>query len=260
MRIGEIGRVCVMIHSGSRGLGHQVATDALTHMENSMTVNNVVLNDRQLACAEIGSPEGKNYIAAMQAAANYAFVNRSMMTYLTRQAFGETLKKDPSELGMHLVYDVSHNIAKEEQHMVDGQMRTLLVHRKGSTRAFPPHHPMIPADYQCIGQPVLIGGSMGTCSYVLTGTKTGMEETFGSTCHGAGRALSRNKSRNEITFDEVKEQLRDKGIIIRAGSPKLLSEEAPNSYKDVCEVVKVCQDAGLSKKTVKLRPIAVVKG
>ena len=196
----------------------------------------------------------------MACAANYAWVNRSSMTFLCRQAFAKMFGKPPDELDMHVVYDVSHNIAKFEEHMVDGEMKTLLVHRKGSTRAFPPHHPLIPVDYQYTGQPVLIGGTMGTCSYILTGTEKGMRETFGSTCHGAGRARSRNKSRHVLQYEEVLAKLKTKGIAIRVASPKLVMEEAPESYKDVTEVVNTCHDAGISKKCVKLRPIAVVKG
>ena len=163
-------------------------------------------------------------------------------------------------MDMHLIYDVSHNIAKEEQHMVGGVSKRLLVHRKGSTRAFPPHHPMIPLDYQFIGQPVLIGGTMGTCSYILTGTDKGMAECFGSTCHGAGRASSRNKSRNTLDYNAVLSSLEEKGIAIRVASPKLVMEEAPESYKDVTQVVDACQRAGISHKAIKLRPIGVVKG
>jgi tRNA-splicing ligase RtcB len=181
MGINKIGQVCVMIHSGSRGLGHQVATDALVEMETAMARDNIQLNDRQLASARISSKEGQNYLAAMACAANYAWANRSCLTYLARRAFSKTFNKTPEELDMHLVYDVSHNIAKVEKHSVDGDIKTLLVHRKGSTRAFPPHHPLIPVSYQFTGQPVLIGGTMGTCSYVLTGTSEGMTETFGST-------------------------------------------------------------------------------
>ena len=166
----------------------------------------------------------------------------------------------PDDLDMHVVYDVSHNIAKVEEHLVDGAMKRLLVHRKGSTRAFPPHHPLIPVDYQLTGQPVLIGGTMGTCSYVLTGTDKGMEETFGSTCHGAGRAQSRNKSRNGLDYEEVLSKLKARGIAIRVASPKLVMEEAPESYKDVTDVVDTCHAEGISKKCVKLKPIAVVKG
>lgn len=174
MGIDRVGQVCVMIHSGSRGLGHQVATDALIDMEAAMARDGLTTNDRQLACARISSKEGKDYLSAMAAAANYAWVNRSSMTFLARQAFAKLFKDSPDALDMHVVYDVSHNIAKVEQHLVDGRLKTLLVHRKGATRAFPPHHPLIPVDYQFIGQPVLIGGTMGTNSYVLTGTQKGM--------------------------------------------------------------------------------------
>ena len=174
MGIDRVGQVCVMIHSGSRGLGHQVATDALIEMEGAMARDGLSTNDRQLACARIDSKEGKDYLAAMAAAANYAWVNRSSMTFLARQAFAKLFHDSPDALDMHVVYDVSHNIAKVEQHLVDGRLKTLLVHRKGATRAFPPHHPLIPVDYQFVGQPVLIGGTMGTNSYVLTGTQRGM--------------------------------------------------------------------------------------
>ena len=260
MGIDRVGQVCVMIHSGSRGLGHQVATDALTLMERAMSRDGILVNDRQLACARIQSQEGQDYLAAMACAANYAWVNRSSMTFLCRQAFSKLFDSTPDDLDMHVVYDVSHNIAKVEEHLVDGRPRQLLVHRKGSTRAFPPHHPLIPVDYQFTGQPVLIGGTMGTCSYVLTGTERGMQETFGSTCHGAGRARSRNNSRNKLKYEEVLDSLKTKGISIRVASPKLVMEEAPESYKDVTAVVDTCHEAGISKKSVKLRPIAVVKG
>lgn len=254
------GQVCVMIHSGSRGLGHQVATDALVSMEKATGENAVPTNDRQLACARITSTEGRNYLSAMAAAANYAWVNRSSMTFLARQAFAKQFGTTPDDLDMALVYDVSHNIAKVEEHLVDGKPKTLLVHRKGSTRAFPPHHPLIPCDYQFTGQPVLIGGTMGTCSYVLTGTDSGMAQTFGSTCHGAGRAKSRAGSRRQMDYTEVLDALQQKGIAIRLASPKLVMEEAPDSYKDVTEVVDTCHEAGLSNKCVRLRPIAVIKG
>ena len=260
MGIEQVGQVCVMIHSGSRGLGHQVATDALVDMEAAMAKQRLKLNDRQLACARIHSAEGSKYLKAMAAAANYAFVNRSAMTYLVRQAFASVFQQSADELDMRLVYDVSHNIAKQETHWHEGRERRLLVHRKGATRAFPAHHPLVPVDYQLCGQPVLIGGSMGTCSYVLTGTELGMKETWGSTCHGAGRAMSRNRSRRQLGWEEVHARLRDSGISIRMASPKLITEEAPESYKDVTEVVNTCHQAGISKKTVKLRPIAVVKG
>eukprot|EP00940_MAST-03C_sp_MAST-3C-sp2_P000287 g287.t1 len=260
MGIERRDQVCIMIHSGSRGLGHQVATDALVAMETAMARDKIKTNDRQLACARIQSEEGQNYLKAMSAAANYAWVNRSSMTFLVRQAFAKVFESTPDDLDMHLVYDVSHNIAKIERHIVDGKPRKLLVHRKGSTRAFPPHHPLIPVDYQFVGQPVLIGGTMGTCSYVLTGTDRGMRETFGSTCHGAGRAMSRAKSRRSLSYETVLSNLSKKGISIRVASPKLVMEEAPESYKDVTQVVDTCHHAGISKKAVRLRPIAVVKG
>ena len=260
MGIEHVGQVCVMIHSGSRGLGHQVATDSLVQMEKAMGRDAISTNDRQLACARIGSPEGKEYLAGMAAAANYAWVNRSSMTFLCRQAFAKVFSASPDDLDMAVVYDVSHNIAKVEEHLVDGRPKTLLVHRKGSTRAFPPHHPLIPVDYQFTGQPVLIGGTMGTCSYVLTGTDVGMAETFGSTCHGAGRAKSRAGSRRQMDYTDVLDALQQKGISIRVASPKLVMEESPESYKDVTQVVETCHEAGISKKCVKLRPIAVIKG
>jgi len=260
MGIDQVGQVCVMIHSGSRGLGHQVATDALVEMERAMARDNIRVNDRQLACARINSTEGRNYLAAMSAAANYAWVNRASMTFLTRQAFSKVFNQSPEDLDMFLIYDVSHNIAKQEEHMVDGTDMQLLVHRKGATRAFPPHHPLIPVDYQLTGQPVIVGGTMGTCSYVLTGTAQGMKDTFGSTCHGAGRALSRNKSRNNLDYKDVLARLEEMGISIRVASPKLVMEEAPESYKDVIQVADTCHAAGISKRAIKLRPIAVVKG
>eukprot|EP00178_Gracilaria_changii_P008175 TRINITY_DN251_c0_g1_i1.p1 TRINITY_DN251_c0_g1~~TRINITY_DN251_c0_g1_i1.p1 ORF type:complete len:485 (-),score=71.47 TRINITY_DN251_c0_g1_i1:4622-6076(-) len=227
MGIDKLGQVVVMIHSGSRGLGHQVATDALQLMERAMERDGIQVNDRQLACARISSQEGQDYLKAMAAAANFAWVNRSSMTFLARQAFAKVFGKTPLELDMHLVYDVSHNIAKVETHVVDGKMKQLLVHRKGATRAFPPHHPLIPCDYQFTGQPVLVGGTMGTCSYVLLGTEQGMKETFGSTCHGAGRAQSRSACRRKLNYEEVLNSLKEKGIAIRVASPKLVTEEAP---------------------------------
>lgn len=260
MGIKSTGQIVVMIHSGSRGLGHQVATDALQKMEKAMARDGITINDRQLACARISSPEGQAYLASMAAAANFAWVNRSSMTFLARQAFAKTFGKCPDELDMHVIYDVSHNIAKLETHVVDGKERSLLVHRKGATRAFPPHHPLIPVDYQFTGQPVLIGGTMGTCSYVLLGTERGMRETFGSTCHGAGRAQSRSACRRQLNYEEVLNNLESKGISIRVASPKLITEEAPESYKDVNAVVDTCERAGISRKCLRLRPIAVIKG
>eukprot|EP00996_Jenningsia_fusiforme_P001238 NODE_2131_length_1285_cov_46.996764_g1939_i0.p1 GENE.NODE_2131_length_1285_cov_46.996764_g1939_i0~~NODE_2131_length_1285_cov_46.996764_g1939_i0.p1 ORF type:complete len:425 (+),score=90.90 NODE_2131_length_1285_cov_46.996764_g1939_i0:63-1277(+) len=260
MGIEDVGQVCVMIHCGSRGFGHQVATDALVEMDVACKRDNIVLNDKQLACARIDSPEGQTYLKGMACAANYAFANRASMTFLARQAFSKVFKQTPDDLDMHVIYDVSHNVAKVEEHMVDGKLMQLLLHRKGSTRAFPPLHPLIPVDYQFVGQPVLIGGSMGTSSWVLTGTQKGMDLTFGSTCHGAGRCKSRNKSRNYISHEDVLQELSSKGITVRVASPKLVMEEAPDSYKDVNTVVKACEDAGLSNRAFQLRPVAVIKG
>lgn len=260
MGIDQEGQVVVMLHCGSRGLGHQVATDSLVEMEKAMARDGIMVNDKQLACARINSQEGKNYFAGMAAAANFAWVNRSCITFCVRNAFQKTFGMSPDDMDMQVIYDVSHNVAKMEEHMVDGRPKRLCVHRKGATRAFPAHHPLIPVDYQLIGQPVLIGGSMGTCSYVLTGTEQGLVETFGTTCHGAGRALSRAKSRRTITWDSVIDDLKKKEISIRIASPKLIMEEAPESYKNVTDVVDTCDVAGISKKAVKLRPIAVIKG
>jgi len=229
-------------------------------MDAAMARDGIETNDRQLSSARINSTEGQDYLAAMSAAANFAWANRSCMTYLARRAFATTFDKTPEELDMHVVYDVSHNIAKVERHEIDGVVKTLLVHRKGSTRAFPPHHPLVPVDYQFTGQPVLIGGTMGTCSFVLAGTDGGMTDTFGSTCHGAGRALSRNASRRMLNHEEVLQSMKEKGIAIRVASPKLVTEEAPESYKDVINVIETCCSAGISRKVVKLKPIAVVKG
>ena len=226
-----------------------------------MERDRIVVPDKQLACARLDSIEGQDYLAAMSAAANFAWVNRSSVTFLARQALAKVFKKSADDLDMQVVYDVSHNIAKVEEHYVEGHgWKQLLVHRKGATRAFPPHHPAIPLNYQSIGQPVLIGGSMGTNSWVLTGTEKGMRDTFGSTCHGAGRALSRNEARNDLAFDDVVAEMSKLDIAMRVASPKLLMEEAASAYKDVNEVVDACHEAGISKKCVKLRPIAVVKG
>ncbi|XP_026194317.1 tRNA-splicing ligase RtcB homolog [Cyclospora cayetanensis] len=256
----EKGQVCVMIHSGSRGLGHQVATDALVAMETSMQKSHINPIDKQLACARIQSQEGQDYLAAMAAAANFAWVNRGAISFLVREAFAKVLGASPDDLDMHVVYDVSHNIAKHEEHFVNGEVQSLLVHRKGATRALPPHHPLIPCAYQLIGQPALIGGTMGTCSYVLLGTEKGLKETWASTCHGAGRAKSRNASRNTLSFEDVMRRLEEMRISLRVASPKLVAEEAPESYKDVSSVVDTCHEAGISKKCARLKPIAVIKG
>jgi len=256
----RVGQVCVMVHCGSRGLGHQVATDFLQTMNKSTFDQKIELNDRQLACARINSQEGKDYLAAMACACNFAWVNRQGITHQIREVFSKTFNKSAHDLDMKLIYDVSHNVAKQERHLVDGKQMDLLVHRKGATRSFGPNHPTLPESYKACGQPVFIGGTMGTASYVLLGTESGMKEAFGSTCHGAGRQLSRHKSRAVLHSNEVLAKLKSQGISIRIQTPKLVMEEAPETYKDVHQVIDTCARAGLSKKCVRLRPIAVIKG
>lgn len=259
------GQVCVMIHSGSRGLGHQVCTDHLQVMHKAMADQSITVNDRQLASVRIHSKEGQHYLGAMASAANYAFCNRGLMTSQVRDVFSQVFGESPRDLGMHVVYDVSHNIAKMEKHQVKGpdgviQQKNVLVHRKGATRAFGPNHPDLPERYKETGQPVLIGGSMGTCSYVLTGTETAMAETFGSTCHGAGRALSRSQAKKTISSKGVLSSLQEQGVVLRCAQKGLISEEAPGAYKDVSEVVDTCHEADISRKAVRLRPLCCIKG
>lgn len=260
MGIEQVGQIVCMVHSGSRGFGHQIATDALVVMEKHMAESGIVVNDPQLACARINSPTGQAYLKAMSCAANYAWVNRSAMTFLLRQAFSKTLGQSADDLDMQVIYDVAHNVAKFEQHMVDGKEMSLLLHRKGATRAFPPFHPQIPVDYQCCGQPVLLGGSMGTSSYIMVGNETAMDKTFGSTCHGAGRTASRATQRMNCDHTDVLAELTGKGIAIRVASPHLLMEEAPDAYKDVNVVVDTCHQVGLGQRAVRMKPVIVVKG
>jgi tRNA-splicing ligase RtcB len=217
---------------------------------------NINIVDRQLACVPIKSQEGQSYLRAMAAAANFAFANRQMMTHWTREAFERVLGRGT----LHVVYDVCHNIAKEELHRVNGVEKKVLVHRKGATRAFPKHRPELPKDYYEVGQPVLIPGSMGTCSFVLVGTEQAMEETFGSSCHGAGRAMSRHAAKKNITAEQLIKELKDKGILVRGATKSGLTEEKPDAYKDVSQVVEVVHNAGIAKKVAKLIPIGVIKG
>lgn len=254
------GQICVMIHSGSRGLGHQICTDFLQRMERNMGRQGIRVPDRQLAAVKLSSPEGKDYLAAMAAAANFAFCNRAIMANAVREAFAETFNKNPRDMDMHLIYDVCHNTAKFEKHRVNGKMMNLLVHRKGATRAFGPNHPDIPKAYQSCGQPILIGGTMGTYSYVLTGTDTAMKETFGSTCHGAGRFMSRSRALRTIPAKSITGKMKEQGIILRVVKKQLIAEEAPDAYKDVNEVAEVCHQAGISAKAFRLAPLGVVKG
>lgn len=254
------GQVTVMIHTGSRGFGHQVCTDFLEVMERSVNKYKITLPDKELACAPYGSPEADDYLAAMRAAANYAWANRQCIMHWAREAFLRTLALSPKQLGMELVYDVAHNIAKIEDHEVNGRKRKLIVHRKGATRAFPPGHPELPAVYRQIGQPVMIPGDMGRASYLLLGTEKAMKETFGSTCHGAGRLMSRHqaikKAKGRVIWREMEEQ----GIIVRSAGRETLAEEMSEAYKDISNVVEVVHKAGISKKVARLRPIGVIKG
>jgi tRNA-splicing ligase RtcB len=254
------GGITVMIHTGSRGLGYQVCDDNVRDLGQAVQKYGIELPDRQLACAPIESPEGKDYFAAMVCAANYAWANRQAITHWVREAFCQILGKTPDQLGMHLIYDVAHNIAKIEEHTVDGVRKNVCVHRKGATRAFPPGHAVLPERYKSLGQPVLIPGDMGTNSYLLLGTQKAFEETFGSTCHGAGRVWSRTRALDQTRSRNVAAELRSKGILVMAASREVLREEVPDAYKDVDVVVDVCVKAGISKKVAKLRPLGVMKG
>jgi Uncharacterized conserved protein len=260
MGITELGQVLVLIHTGSRGFGHQVCTDHLRVMEVAVSKYGINLPDRQLACAPINSPEGKSYLAAMACAANYAWNNRQCITHWTRESFSKIFGKSPGELGMKQVYDVAHNIAKIEEHTVDGRKIKVCVHRKGATRAFPSGHKDIPQCYKEIGQPVFIPGDMGRCSFIAVGTNKAMEESFGSTCHGAGRMLSRNAAKRILKGKDVLRELQARGITIKTGSIPELAEEASLAYKDVTEVIDVVHQAGISKKVAMAVPLGVIKG
>ena len=252
--------ITVLIHSGSRGFGYQVCDDYLREMGRAVQKYKISLPDRQLASAPIGSPEGEAYFSAMACAANYAWANRQCMTHWPRETFEKTLGISSASLNLNLVYDVCHNIAKKETHVVDGQTRKVCVHRKGATRAFPANHPDVPVCYRSVGQPVLIPGDMGTNSYVLVGSQLAMEETFGSTCHGAGRVRSRSESKRVTDSAKLLRELEKKGIVVMARGRGTIAEEAPDAYKDVDRVVNVVHQAGLSRRVAKLRPLCVIKG
>ncbi len=252
----KLNQIVMMIHSGSRGLGHQICTDYLEVMQEAMPKYKIKVVDRQLACVPVKSKEGQSYLKAMASAANFAFANRQMMSHWARKAFEHVIGTG----SLYLVYDVAHNIAKEEEHSVNGRSIKVLVHRKGATRAFPKHHKEIPHDYFETGQPVLIPGSMGTCSYVLVGTERAMLETFGSICHGAGRVMSRHAAKKDISADQLIHQLKEKGIHIRGASKSGLTEEKPEAYKDVRVVVDIVHNAGIARKVAKMVPIGVMKG
>jgi tRNA-splicing ligase RtcB len=253
-------QIVVLIHSGSRGLGYQVCDDALAQLKNAPKRYGFSLPDPQLAAAPVHSPEGQAYLAAMRAAANFAWCNRQLLAYQTRQSFARVFNKPWESLGMNLLYDVAHNIAKLENHQVGTISKQLCVHRKGATRAFPPGHPELPPQYQSIGQPVLIPGSMGTASWVLVGQPKSMALSFGTTCHGAGRALSRTAALHATANRQIDQELAANGIIARARSLKGLAEEQPAAYKNVDQVVNVVHTAGISKKVARLRPVGVIKG
>jgi tRNA-splicing ligase RtcB len=253
-------QVTVLVHTGSRGFGHQVCDDYIRVMMDAARKYRIELPDPQLCCAPISSPEGSRYLEAMACAANYAFTNRQMISHWVRETFEQVLQKSPRDLKLDLVYDVCHNIAKIETHTVNGEKKKLCVHRKGATRAFPPDHRDVPEDYRSIGQPVLIPGDMGRCSYVLIGTERAMKETFGSTCHGAGRVMSRHQAIKMAKGRAVVREMEDKGIIVKGASRGTIEEEIPEAYKDVNDVVNVVHHAGISLKVVKLVPMGVIKG
>jgi tRNA-splicing ligase RtcB len=254
------GQVCVMLHSGSRGVGHQVCTDYVKEMDRLMPQEGIEVPDRQLACLPISHGAAQRYLGAMYAAANFARANRHVLTDGVRESFERVFGRSAHDMRLELVYDVAHNLAKFENHEVDGRSRTLCVHRKGATRAFGPGHPELPGVYREIGQPVIIPGSMGTASYVLVGTREAARKSFSSTCHGAGRAMSRTRARKVQAGHELVNELRGMGITVASSQPRLLAEEAPYAYKDVSAVVDACQGASLSRRVARLRPVGVVKG
>jgi tRNA-splicing ligase RtcB len=260
MGINQLGQVMLYVHCGSRGLGHQVADDYIKEMVRAMTKYGLEVPDRQLACSPVKSPEGQAYLAAMRCAANYAWANRQCITHWVRESFCRVMGQSERDAGLELIYDVTHNIAKIEEHQVDGRRERLCVHRKGATRAFPAGHPDIPRQYASVGQPILIPGDMGRVSYVLVGTERAMRETFGSTCHGAGRMQSRAAAKKHLSGRDVLLSLEARGIYVRAGSLAGLAEEASEAYKDVNAVVGVAHGAGISRKVARTRPVAVVKG
>jgi tRNA-splicing ligase RtcB len=255
-----LGQVTVLLHSGSRGLGHQVCTDHLKVMVQAARKYGIELPDQQLACAPIRSPEGRRYLAAMAAAANYAFANRQVMTHWARESLAAALGIAPERTGVEVVYDVCHNIAKLETFEMNGSARRLCVHRKGATRAYPPGHPETPEAYRAVGQPVLIPGDMGRYSYVLAGSEGAYRETFGSSCHGAGRRMSRHQAKKAARGRSIFQELEDQGVVVMAAGRATLAEEMPEAYKDVSDVVEVVHRAGISRKVAQLRPMGVVKG
>jgi tRNA-splicing ligase RtcB len=256
----SLNQITVIIHCGSRGFGYQICSDYLNVMDRAVNKYGILLPDRQLACAPVHSPEGRSYLGAMRCAINYAFANRQVIAHHTRKAFEKALGMSAADSGLRTIYEVAHNIAKFETHTVDGREMRLCVHRKGATRAFAPHCKEIPSEFQAVGQPVLIPGDMGRYSYVLTGTAKAMQETFGSTCHGAGRAMSRTKAKKLAAGRDIIGEMEKKGIIVRGQSRRTVDEEISEAYKDVSNVVDACALAGISRKVAQLRPLGCIKG
>ncbi|MFX1337662.1 MAG: RtcB family protein [Promethearchaeota archaeon] len=257
----DTNQITVMVHTGSRALGHQVCTDSLRNIERAMKKYNIEVPDRELACVPADTPEAQNYLNQMACAANFGFNNRQLITHWIRESFQKFFnKKDFDELDLHLIYGVCHNILKIEEHVVDGKKMKLNVHRKGATRAFPPGHSEIPRDYKDIGQPALIPGTMGSASYICVGKPKAMDLSFGSTAHGSGRLMSRSKAKKRYWGEQIKQDLSQKGILIKAASMQVIAEEAPGAYKDIDQVVNVSHDLGIVEKVVRLVPVGVVKG
>lgn len=256
----HLGQVVFWVHSGSRGLGHQVCTEYIGTMRKATDRYNILVPDRQLDCAPLASPEGKRYFSAMAAAANYAWANRQVLSHFVRQAVAEVFPEISPAKDLGLLYDVAHNIGKMEEHTVEGRRMKVLVHRKGATRAFGPGHPDVPAEFRDVGQPVLVPGDMGRASYVLAGTREAMEASFGSACHGAGRAMSRSAAKRSVSADALRRDLAAKGVLVRSATVAGLVEEAPSAYKDVEDVVGATAEAGLARRVARLRPMGVIKG
>lgn len=254
------GYLVVQIHCGSRGFGHQICSDYVREFQGAVKRYGIQLPDRELVCAPLDSPEGKNYLAAMRCAANYAFANRQVLAHYARKAFEEALAGKVRNWHLHQVYDIAHNMGKIETHTIEGERVKVCVHRKGATRAFGPGYEGLPEEYQSIGQPVLVPGSMGTASWVLVGTEGSMQRSFGSTCHGAGRVMSRSKAKRTVWGEDLRNELEHRGIHVRAGSMAGLAEEAPQAYKDVDDVVGTVSGAGIAKQVARLVPVAVIKG
>lgn len=253
-------QVFIMVHCGSRGFGHQIATDYLQTFLNSMNKHGLKILDRELACTPFNSSEGQDYFGAMVCAANSAFANRQVITHRIREAFSEVFKRDPKEMEMHIIYDVAHNIAKLEKHVIDGEQKEVIVHRKGATRSFAPKDQAVPEIYRKVGQPVIVGGSMETGSYLLSGTQKAEDMTFGSTCHGAGRVMSRTEAKRRVRGTELRQRMTDRGMVVRAVSMSGLAEEAGLAYKNIDEVVNAVDSIGISKKVIQLRPLGSIKG